>query len=586
MADLRQYLADDPVLDMGPHGRSRYVTGTQHWLLWPAFVYRVVAPRVRARTLNVFQRGVLSAITAGISTPARVAELLCLEVELVEQVVADLRASGLLDRTGRMPTSDGRAALERDSLEVGETVSGLVFQDPWTGELWARFVEAAEYAEIEASDGTLYRRLLRGTRGTPRPVRTFTVIPRAMDVIVRPPTAREVIAASNGQHRAERLREQSRRNGNRERRQDQGGERQWVEPTRDLWDDGDASDERLEPGGEDDDRPGTHSAIARVAFVDEHPSRVFLATYLYEPIEADADGRDDVDERGDDGDKGGGRVGDWRVCEPFGFGDSWRLRGEIERRAEDGNPGLKRLLASYEAERLERYGGSLEEHRAVLRARAEERIAARLGEETHESPIYRYLERMAICAAEIEVDCEEGRSPPSSSIEGVMREGAKAMEGLFKWLSRQYAGRFGSCCSNLAEKRGDPQSQKIVRESAKRIGFQPVPFEVTNIDRYAAEKAAAADEKTSSARPFLTAHVLAAARDPSHPFWGAAAREPKLLQWLDDLTTWRNISSHDASHKLTEKNAEDAEETVYLALEILGAPPAPTRGRARGARRG
>src|SRR5215207_7626875 len=110
-ADLRQFLVDDPVLDLGPRGRSRYVAGTQQWLLWPAFVYRVVAPRVRARTLNVFQRAVLSAIAAGISTPARLAELLCLEVELVEQVVADLRASRLLDRSGRVPSADGRAAL-------------------------------------------------------------------------------------------------------------------------------------------------------------------------------------------------------------------------------------------------------------------------------------------------------------------------------------------------------------------------------------------------------------------------------------------------------------------------------------------
>lgn len=50
---------DDPILHFGPRLSAELRWSQRRYLLWPALMYRVVAPEVRERKLNVIQKAVL-----------------------------------------------------------------------------------------------------------------------------------------------------------------------------------------------------------------------------------------------------------------------------------------------------------------------------------------------------------------------------------------------------------------------------------------------------------------------------------------------------------------------------------------------
>src|SRR5690606_42085731 len=64
------------------------------------------------------------------------------------------------------------------SLHDALPISGYVFQVPWSGDLWPRFVESLDYCELEFNENG-FPSVLLGTTGKPRRYRTFTVLPRA-----------------------------------------------------------------------------------------------------------------------------------------------------------------------------------------------------------------------------------------------------------------------------------------------------------------------------------------------------------------------------------------------------------------------
>ena len=265
------FTPEKPVLNFGPRHHARW--GSRQFLLWPAWAYRVVAPRVRRRNLNVLQRAVMGLCQAGLTQSAALAEHLSVHTDLAAFIVKELSDLGHLDADG-LPTRQGLRVLADDAIEIDEMVAGYVFQDPWKNDLWPRFVERLDYCELDYNNSG-FPVLLFGTTGQPRRFSAFTVLPRP-GMAPAAPLASAVVEAVARHGRGIRFSDAA-----------------------------DADDEKV------GDFVASGVQINRVSFVEKTPQPVFLTTYLYVP-------------------ESNIGVMDWYVCDPFGLGQSVRLRRRVE----------------------------------------------------------------------------------------------------------------------------------------------------------------------------------------------------------------------------------------------------------------
>jgi hypothetical protein len=162
-------------------------------LLWPAWGWRVLAPRPRRRDFDIAQKAVLGLVVAGLHREA-IARKLHLDADLVAHLLTEFLGQGLLDPSGKL-TESGRQAFERDQGDpADETVMGWVFADPWDGRLWPLFVD--EQLPFAATDVDAEGwQALRGTPGEGRGRRTHTVLPDRQAPPPVQPAALEVLDA-------------------------------------------------------------------------------------------------------------------------------------------------------------------------------------------------------------------------------------------------------------------------------------------------------------------------------------------------------------------------------------------------------
>lgn len=263
-----------------PRAHTRW-RAPREYLLWPAWVYRVVAPMPRPQSLNMLEKAVLGLSCAGIRRAELIGPRLHIEPDLAAYTLVDLIERGVLDGTAQ-PTPRGRELLLAEIAGMDQMRVGHVFQDPITGELWPRFVEHLNFAKREFGSGP-YPSLDLGTDGRPRRELPFMYLPPRLSPPPRP--APEHILRASRQHRAGRS---------------HAAERS-VAP-------------ELVADGEDEELGETPEAVPRISYVDEYPKPVFLTTYLYLP----------------DGSKDDLLGASWYVCDPFGLGASPLLRRWVE----------------------------------------------------------------------------------------------------------------------------------------------------------------------------------------------------------------------------------------------------------------
>ncbi len=112
------------------------------YLLWPVLAYRLTAPVVPVRhKSNPLEKAVLGLLRSGVSNLDELSELLGLAPELVQLITRRL-AEGYqpaLDSKLRLTDYGCKILDDADEGSLRET-TGWIFQDPWTGELWDKFV--------------------------------------------------------------------------------------------------------------------------------------------------------------------------------------------------------------------------------------------------------------------------------------------------------------------------------------------------------------------------------------------------------------------------------------------------------------
>jgi hypothetical protein len=512
------FTPERPALNFGPRHHARW--SSREFLLWPAWAYRVVAPRVRQRELNVLQRAVMGLCRAGVHRDDAIAEQLSVHPDLTAFILSELGDLGYLDQYG-LPTEHGARVLEDDSFESQEMVAGYVFQDPWSGDLWPRFVESLDYCELEFNESG-FPSILLGTTGKPRRHRTFTVLPRA-PVSPSTPSAAAVVQAVAQHRKGLRFKD---------------------------------ADDR------DDEALGSFVAsgvqISRVSFVEDEPQAVFLLTYLYVP-ESDAGATD------------------WYACDPFGLGQSVRLRRRVEAVMHDVS-GLFNVVDRLVGATL--HSGYEDQQRwlEAIRLQASLEIDRRLTVNFRTHSAYDQVLELESARQEMR---SLGRDCPDRKINEVLRAGVKVLEAVFSSIAvthplgdiwkRVYVSRVDRRTGGqyLAQQQDGRVCRATYEGAFRSLGFAaPIPEALLNV-KPGQVRSVSEYRESWRLRPLVTATALLAQRDLTHPLARAAARSPDLLRAIDAIASAGGGAGHANGGSVAPDLAEQHSEKVYDVVSVL-----------------
>lgn len=123
-------------------GVPRRTEGIEY-IMWPVFAYRLTAPVLPVQhKSNPLERALLGLVRAGIIEPIELAGFLGIAPELAEHIIRRLKGGYQPALDARMQlTNEGRSVLDDEDAEASKEATGWIFQDPWSGELWDRFVK-------------------------------------------------------------------------------------------------------------------------------------------------------------------------------------------------------------------------------------------------------------------------------------------------------------------------------------------------------------------------------------------------------------------------------------------------------------
>ncbi|GAA1888889.1 hypothetical protein [Actinomadura bangladeshensis] len=517
--------------------------GEQLFLCWPVLVYKVTAPVIKVRHLNIIEKVVLALCQGGARHPPDIAARIHQDVELCAHVVRGLREAGKLDKSN-VPTKAGLETLRTSRVgEEPELVVTHVFQDPATKRMWPRTTDGLTYQQVRRVDGE-QARLRLNTAGEARWVTAHVLDCPVAPGTVRPPTAQEIIEAV-GAHRQAALAHRAARFA------DARGHRQ---PAAHL------AEEDLQALTTELTLT-SDPAVHRVLDIGR-PMEEYLLVWLH----------------GKDTETGG-----WRTADPFGL---------------DPNPLVQRLLSERVkddagvAERVVRFAESTEERQraayrvagAGVRANAERRLVQTLGQELRRRPQ----------ALGLLVDLEDSAARGGEAgIESVARTAYRLYEHLFRLLVDEYPVPAEPSWDGGAAPAPSAVVKAALQTAAEKLGFSSLPGRflggrlLDDVRRYPG-RIRAGREAVDTSRAFvngLVGYLLVAAADPAsphcghHPLCDLAERRPTLPADLVQLGDLRNRGSHAERDATVEGDVEWCRSLALEAARLLVALPAPTNER-------
>lgn len=479
------------------------------YFLYPVRMYRVVAPRLSSRKVNILEKAVLGMYRAGITEAIEISQHLDIGKDLTALILTQLTEQQYIDLRGNL-TQRGKRILEDETWITQDAIAGFIFQDPWLGDLFPRFVEREEYVDTRLNDKG-YPDLILGTTGKPNYLSAF--LPQVKKTIERQPSPTEIIDAVH-QHR------RTLRNISSIKADDED----WVF-------------ERI-------------PNLDRVSFIDEEPRDLWLATYIYVPEDFSST---DL----------------WNVCDPFGLGDSpWLLRKLEKHRKDKTISGLESLISSMLNEQQKQVFQNFDEWFDLTSRNAEFKVANKLTSAIRGySELFEYfvaVERAYIEATEL---TQSNPKRAVTKLEDISRNLQKAAECLFKIIRNDFPTK------NLGKRLPESQKevQSTLNAYAKNAGFySPLPNKLLNFSKNDISRTA--NSGNGSLRSLILASLLATPDNTAHPLRLMAHKFPDLLANLDKLADIRNAGAHasgqDQIYELSE--IEEYLNTVYrFAAETL-----------------
>lgn len=478
-------------------------------LLWPAYAYRVLAPEVRERQLNVFQKAILGMCQGEKTDPADVGRLLQLDPDLVSLVLVELQDLRFLDQNLRV-TADGerRLGVERDDLPESQQLTvGYVFQDPWSSRLWPRFVDTLQPADRHFVEGDAFPRLVIGSAGSPRHLRPFVKSSGGAQQ-PHPPTPREIVDAV-WRHR------------------------------RDL------RSGRTYAARDSEDETETPHAMMAVPRLDRvtaisGPQCVYLSTFLYLYVFLDEVG-----------------AKDWHVCDPFAPGASPFLRRCIVQQMESDD-GFRSWVEKLIGDAL------LQGETGAGEQLLEETVAGRLRTPIRFPALRERLVSLERACAGAHLDRDGGKCS-QDKLEQVMLEAAKGLERLFACLLEAYPPADSWRAFMTTDR---VYREELLNTLAEGLGFStPLPMTISRVRPEGVKWAADKGGGTLGQRTVAT--LLASRVHDQHPLCRVSGQAPGLFLELDRLIDLRDRSAHDVTATLEKAQVREQVETTYRVIRLL-----------------
>ncbi|NOU32097.1 MAG: hypothetical protein HOO96_29690 [Polyangiaceae bacterium] len=395
---------------------------------------------------------------------------------------------------------------------MSRMVTGHVFQDPWTGDLWPRFVEKLDYVELQQNPNTGFPDLLLGSKGKPRRERAFMVLPG--DLALPPaPAASEIVRATR-RHRSALRRSESYENT-------------------------------------DEDDTFAHAgtvALERVSLVDDRPTPVFVTSFLYLPETGDI-------------------AGEWHACDPFGLGVSPALRRALEREMRSST-GLRAVLESMIGRSLDQQIEEQQRWAGEVRAAAINNIEKALTVGARDLPQYEDLVALEYAHVEAEL---LGESCPEHKLRDLLGAARRALEGTFKALFERHPPRqvWRRVYTDRRPVEDEVYCQSVYEASAKAVGFRvPLPEALARMKPNHV-KAACYPDGSWRLRGAIVAAVLAARDEPGHPLRRAATHEPRLLDLLDNVAKKAGGAVHAGAERPSFQSVLPVVADVHRAVGLL-----------------
>ncbi len=506
------------VLNYGPRSAHEHEKRGRVYLLWPAFAWRVVAPEPDTRRINMFQKAVLGLCRAGSYCPEEMAPMLHLHPRLIETLGRELVGFGWIDAVTGRPTEAGLLALRESEEVLGSQVSGWVFQDPWTGELWPHFAVQLRLQEMssKASSSELYLVV-----GSPAKCRHEAVLRIDGPENAAQPSTEAVLRAVRRHKRRASLKGYL----------------------------------ALLPIGADEQNEEATGlkSLQRISFVSSAPEPVDLVTYGYVP-------------------KAG--VLQPQICDPFGFGASEELWCRLEGAAVSSR-GAQAAVEELLDRSCKAAGPDFREQLALQRKIAEAEVVEQLSINIRQYPaVFEHWVTVLLNRAQALASQGHQKGPLAS----VMASGRKTIEAVFKVL----ASKFPIKDMHLLFVSMPLANQPILEQAACAIGFTiPLPFPLVSPgkgppDKRSLRRAGSSAENFYMLPSVLVATILCASRDSSHPLRTAARADSQLLVKICRIIELGNAGSHDDSHSrnstpISLDAAEEMRELLrHVTILLLG----------------
>ncbi|MFC4998428.1 hypothetical protein ACFPIJ_11345 [Dactylosporangium cerinum] len=477
--------------DPGP----RVAADSKVALLWPAWAYRVTAPVLQDRGIDLFQRAVLALCRAGVRQPDRMGPLLHLDPRLCTHIVDRARTAGLLDNAGDI-TQAGLLALRTGS--TGDTPQWqvcYVFQDPFGQRLWPRTVERLTDAWLVGRTPTEAKIMVHGERGGFQRA-TFVMAPEGPPAW---PSAARVVEAASLDH-AERSAHEQRQ---RERRN-----RQPPDTTPDT--------ATAVPDLDGDARPDLH----RVAFVDE-PEPVLMLAFL--TAEHDPDPAPNEPDPADD---------ELVAHDPFGLGPSKVLHDLVRRQARTDTH-LAAILAELTAAGFEQARQRAHHADLSLVQQVQRRLVHEFG-----PAIRADADALAMMT---DLDREHLSAGRDASLKRLAHQALAMYEVLLPRLLHAHPLPQQTLDNYLAV--GVKLRRAMLERTARDVGFERADDLFGSVTDSELTKTNDNPAK-GYVKGLMTLCLLAVPAWPDHPLRRLARQHPDLLGTLQVLNTLRNRSAH------------------------------------------
>lgn len=486
------------------------IDGKRELLLWPVWAYRVVAPKIVNYNVNVLQKVVLGLCRVGETQIRKMDEKLNLGSDLIAHVFSELIMKGLIENDGTL-TERATEFYNDDELEDTEQAVGYVFQDPWSGSLWHRFQEdpfnySIETQENNKSDGLI---LKLGTTGSPKMIPAFRVFPPE-ECVPSTPNSREILFAVQKYKRLLKNKRYALKQNNRQTLND-------------------FSDDVY--------------AVNKISVIEEEPIPLYLVSAIH------------LNQKNS-------QSKTWFASDPFGLGESWDMRMQIEDKMSD-IPSLQDKIHQFIGEEISAGIDNYENFMKNIEEKAVISLEKMFSKEMYDCP---GLFESLLALQSRYTEYQALKRPPLRLMKNIIRDAAEPIEAIFSYLFEINQISIDDVDQIITIDK--EHNRSIFNSISNSCGFNtPLPDglvsdknKIIGIIKY----------NTTTLGPLVLLNLLSARQLPDHPLRQIGKNAPDLFEKIGFVKSNRDPQSHFAKDGKEEFHVDDqVKSTFYIIEKIL-----------------